>query len=693
MSTFNGRAEDIQFKLIAGQGITISGEHDEVISASGSGIATVDVLPESASENTIVYLNGVGFYRYTTEWVRITKDDLESTVGTLSATVSGLAQSIPSTEKQQSWDSAVADKHTHSNKETLDAITSEKVSAWDSAATNKHTHSNKPVLDAITSEKTAGWDSAVTDKHTHGNKASLDKMYASEKYSELPTVADGAVGLVTGLDSSVKSFADYDAETDADKPLSIACELTYDSTAVMNGNILGIESSDNTIGITLLPVYAEGTADPTFGGLDMILETAAVNPKKYIVLVTADTIDTDKLFDDIGVTVSAQAQVALVMFMYAHETISGNLESAESGDDPVSVSVQTGWNAFYVVVDGEDEIVGTSAVSDPNEYCEIGTFEFITSADATHPFLYDVIELGMTDDKRGVYYRSNGRWVEYYEAEINGLSDRVYYLEHGKPDDVTLLGFDTYNDLIIRNTIQGESIQNVPVFVHGSGLICSLYTYTASPVGVGYDYGLELNELRQNDTGMPLRILTVTVNGTRYSYFPENYRNSDGSTRVSAGWNISDSPSDPPTISNFTPDRFSYNGTVYDDLDDLTDEAKSALRSLSQCINTSALAMGSISVPEDAVERFNGTIQPNHKYSFVTADDCTITLPSASWSEQDQQFVIYLECTADTDFTFSAGTLFANTPNTAIGSHKLIGCYLRDKNKWSVGGIDYEAVT
>jgi hypothetical protein len=68
--------------------------------------------------------------------------------------------SLPTTHKQEHWDSAYADSHTHSNKSVLDGITSTDVSHWGTAYSDSHTHSNKSTLDDITSTKYNHWESA-----------------------------------------------------------------------------------------------------------------------------------------------------------------------------------------------------------------------------------------------------------------------------------------------------------------------------------------------------------------------------------------------------------------------------------------------------------------------------------------------------------------------------------------------------
>ena len=68
--------------------------------------------------------------------------------------------SIPTTAKQSNWDSAYNNSHSHSNKSTLDGITSNDVSEWDTAYSASHTHSNKSTLDGISASDITNWNAA-----------------------------------------------------------------------------------------------------------------------------------------------------------------------------------------------------------------------------------------------------------------------------------------------------------------------------------------------------------------------------------------------------------------------------------------------------------------------------------------------------------------------------------------------------
>lgn len=271
-------------------------------------------------------------------------------------------------------------------------------------------------------------------------------------------------------------------------------------------------------------------------------------------------------------------------------------------------------------------------------------------------------------------------------------------LPNAEIDDVQLLQFRTYDNLLIRDgAIPGESIQDVPVYVQGGqGTICKLYNYTP---GQEYDHVepydmIALKDIRDPVTGLPCFVISVMMGGVYASYFPTACYGTWG--LMQPGWYRNDQPCDPPQFNGFAPNRFVVvnNGqrTEYDDLSTLLPaDARSALHSLSQCINVSAEALGTVFTPEKKTMRFAGKIRKNHKYAFKTGDRFALTLPVLPWSEEDEQFVLYLHCTSNIDVSFPQGSLFVEgIPNTLQGQHKIVGCKHAGAAAWMISGLDYE---
>ena len=102
-----------------------------------------------------------------------------TTSGTLAVTFAS-GYSLPTTEKQNQWDTAYGwGDHSvqgYATQEWVNSMlpSSTDISHWNTAYSNSHTHSNKSVLDGITSTKTSHWDAA----YSWGNHA--DAGYATQ---------------------------------------------------------------------------------------------------------------------------------------------------------------------------------------------------------------------------------------------------------------------------------------------------------------------------------------------------------------------------------------------------------------------------------------------------------------------------------------------------------------------------------
>ena len=100
---------------------------------------------------------------------------------------------------------------------------------------------------------------------------------------------------------------------------------------------------------------------------------------------------------------------------------------------------------------------------------------------------------------------------------------------------------------------------------------------------------------------------------------------------------------------------------------------------------------------EETILPFNGTIIPNHKYEYSTDTDFVLQLDEQNWDGKDLQFVLYLECLADIDITFSGepisqssnftgDPLFINgIPKTKTGLYKIIGFWNNQIESWCIG--------
>ena len=116
------------------------------------------------------------------------------------------------------WDAAYAQRHTHANKGTLDAITDTLVSNWNTASTNAHTHGNKTVIDGITSTLVSSWNTAYGwGNHAafgYAKSTDLNSYMLSSKIGSANGVAPlGSDGLISSsyLPSYVDDVLEYSA--------------------------------------------------------------------------------------------------------------------------------------------------------------------------------------------------------------------------------------------------------------------------------------------------------------------------------------------------------------------------------------------------------------------------------------------------------------------------------------------------
>lgn len=258
-------------------------------------------------------------------------------------------------------------------------------------------------------------------------------------------------------------------------------------------------------------------------------------------------------------------------------------------------------------------------------------------------------------------------------------------LDEPEQDDVTLLGLTTYENLVIRDEVLSDSIQDVPVFACGD---IYLGGQLIGMVDANDNY-IALNDIDDAD-GLPVRYIKTNFDGTIKVWFPVATSPVSSMISYPQGWSEGGVSTTAPSFAGFTPTHIDYKNTSYTDLTTIPAVVKSALRSLSQCINVSKEAMGSIYIPEDSVARFNGTIETNRKYYFNTDMDFALDLPAVPFTEEDTQFAIYLKTGHGVDMALPSDVLVSGEIDTNEGNHKVIGCYDKTVNKWCIGCVDYE---
>ena len=268
------------------------------------------------------------------------------------------------------------------------------------------------------------------------------------------------------------------------------------------------------------------------------------------------------------------------------------------------------------------------------------------------------------------------------EADGVPLFDGMPIAAGDAPDDVVPLELREYASLLIR-----EDLDAVPIYVtDGNGFVIGLYADPENP-----DTGdmISLTDVQDTETGLPVRILRVRRNGEYAALY--SHDNHYGGLLFEGGvWYRDNTPVSAPSLSGFTPTAFCVCDDWYTDLSDLPPRAVSALRSLSQCVNVDAASMGTITVPDDTIQRFAGTLEPDRHYTQQTGLDMTLTLPPVPWKDTETVTQLDLVCTRNITLTLPREKLLdgGTLPDTTAGSHTLIFTYIPTAGKWSVGCVN-----
>lgn len=537
--------------------------------------------------------------------------------------------------------------------------------------------------------------------HWHGNKDLLDKfteasgkllfdgsevggIQTAQHPSDLaPEAQDGSVAVAVNDDKGIvypEQISDEEVTVDVSGKSIHVGSPSFDSAAI--GAAISAQdlptatvevSGEGNLSAIIVPVVADiNNNDYTNAGmtLDPSQVVIATCTKNYSIglMLVPNLVNPDKI-----IPVDASHVKLPFMAILAYENLSGTVYSLPNE------SLTEGWNIALATVDTAtySDITGIEIVTgiDINEYVSLKisdnnemTIEGTSGVDIFHNII-----IGNDGDSKGLYVKL-GTW-------------KRALLDEATVDDVTLLGITAYENLVIRDDVLTDSIQDVPVFAGGD---ISLGGQLIRIADASENY-IALCDIDDAD-GLPVKYIKTNFNETIKVWFPIATSPVSSVVSYPQGWSEGGVSTTAPSFAGFTPTHIEYKNTSYTDVSTLPAEVKSALRSLSQCINVSKEAMGSISVPEDSVVRFNGKIEPNRKYYFNTIMDFALDLPTVPFEEEDEQFAIYLKTGSVVDMTLPSDVLVSGEIDTSGGNHKVIGCYDKTVSKWCIGCVDYEVV-
>ena len=640
----------------------------------------VDELPQEDDEDEIVYLVGSGFYRFDGEdWIPLTKDELttiETTeYGVLSLSGEAAGNFSVSVGTMHSGVRGEYNLHIELDGKAYLRRWNDANNTWNLLYSVQLTPTTIQTLDKISEQD--------------GQILFNGKRIRVETVQTLPqSGASGDVVYLTG--EGLYRYDDgWNKLTDDDLEQTVAA-LSDDVDALQSAMPTAQDKTAWNSAAEDAHTHANKTA------LDAI--TAAKTASWDAAYADKHTHANKTALDTITAAKTANWDAA-----YAAKHMHNN----KTALDAITAAKTANWDAAYTDKHTHANKTALDGLSAPDGVLLLnGQAVGIEVVDTVPEPVKDKIILNYGHLYYGRQRNGTTNWVaiadhaHYNKSVIDKIAEQGgRMLFDGKtvvtetPDDVTLLALEAYDALYLRDDFTGiGTLDDVPIYVLDNvGYGFGLYEDESDPSNCDC---VSVGEVWDDDTGLPVRFIRARRSGTNYARWSRDCT-VDGNAFLRGVWYTNNTATDAPSFAGFTPTALEVCGEWYDDLSDLPDKAASALCSLSQLVNVSSSAMGTIRVPENAVQRFAGAFQKNKKYAFRASEDMTVSLPTMPWSDEDAQFVLYLTCAADIDVSFPTGTLFVGgtAPNTDTGVHKIIGSSVSGVGAWMIGGIDYEVPT
>lgn len=582
-------------------------------------------------------------------------------------------------EKQQ-LANCERDRHIHLNKETLDKIgENTDVGAYNGAPTYDGVNL---VTESILNESLENATKNLPVVNTFSDLLSLDvekklaivlenettniPVELTDKKTQLGAVNISLAETILPKESAFNTFWQYAIDNPDDRNH-------------MDAEIYG-ENGNSFAEFTVLPILQDAEENIFQSNGCIISNVQTEYPYVIVFVPYANQISSDSIY-----TLPDGTIVMPFMYFYAFENFNASYLNPDDGNSYPGTFFQ-GWNVTLAQLDNNNHMIGIygnvplTAQNAPILPVSVGVN---CKNQLLRTLLSDVI-LKPVEYPNGIYTKSNGQWELSFDSAISEVKNEISLLH---PTD-TLIPLEletTYSSLQIRN-----DWQNVPLYVLStSDFVASLASDTLVN---GYpESEICLLYLKDYAVGTPLPVLRIRIGGALYTCYPATYY-SVGKTYAAGWYDENDDPCEEPTLENMIFDNLTIgNGSPITSFTNLSGEALSALQTLSRMINVSTTAMGALGVIENSVQHLTNALVSNRSYYFSTDKDLTIVPPEITWTHDDLQLAIYLNCTDDIDVTFPPDTRFiGGAPNTAAGTHKLIGFCPKDENTWAFGGLDVE---
>lgn len=281
-------------------------------------------------------------------------------------------------------------------------------------------------------------------------------------------------------------------------------------------------------------------------------------------------------------------------------------------------------------------------------------------------------------------------------TNLDEYEERVFgkIAEYHPEDNLTLLELDkSYESLLVRSDWPDVSVYCFDS--DNNGAVCRLVSSEEDSNEEPLDE-INLSYLIDNQNGMPVPVLKITINGEKYTCYSTQFHDTD-QTYAASWYSADDTRLDSaPSLVNMIFDYLIIGNNQISNLASLSDEQKTALEALSRIVNISIDAMGSLGTIDNGVERLGYMPKVGKRYAFSTNKDIVFQLPNIEWSKEKREFWLDLDCTSSISLTFSYAVCYedGNNIDTTQGKHRLHFYVPADADTWTVAETEsYTEIT
>ena len=275
-------------------------------------------------------------------------------------------------------------------------------------------------------------------------------------------------------------------------------------------------------------------------------------------------------------------------------------------------------------------------------------------------------------------------------TNLDEYEERVFgkIAEYHPEDNLTLLELDkSYESLLVRSDWPDVSVYCFDS--DNNGAVCRLVSGEEDSNEEPLDE-INLSYLIDNQNGMPVPVLKITINGEKYTCYSTQFHDTDQT--YAASWYGADGSrlDSAPSLVNMIFDYLIVGDNSISSLTGLSNEQNAALEALSRIVNVSTDAMGSLGTVDDGVERLTCAPKVGRRYAFSTNKDIIFQLPNIEYSKKKQEFYVDLNCVSSINLSFSDTIYYEDGENidTTSGKHRLYFYTLIDSQTWTVKEIE-----